>query len=1053
MGRPASVWRRAACPRATNMQVGAGRKPTMSMGVLGRVAGQLGFAVATATIALAVPAALAEKVGVTTAVTLTTTGEPPGLQERQLAIGTDMVANERVVTSANGRAHLLFLDRAALIVGPNSNLVLDEYVFDPKTNTGKAIFSTTKGFFRYVGGALSKNKNAVEFRTPLATIGLRGGIVDVEVTCGRVNAAQSVCARGTTKKVVATKHFGVHVIVTPLGTGTAIGSKTEVKRNGFKAVVVAGRPTVSITRVTQYDLRRNLKKVEGQKGLPPVMAPAAGGNRRFPGTPRRAAQSAVLPDESTDVPDSGASGPPALVAPTAFVTKLNLLAADVAVADAATGSIDSLTDITNQTQDAANQKVLAANLINTGLTYSGWFRLGPVQDFASAVFGLPSTAPTIDAHNILYAGASVSDSVLTLALNGDTFRLPVPSFGGFAVNSDLTNTPFGQVSGTGFISGNPHFFFYNLDFVDTGEFATLFGGSPFTGVFPTSGFATHDFSFGHTIPTEAGGDLFALGNLAIYSAYGTDISGDIANNADVNRSVAGGAALIFDESGGNQRSAIVGFTGNYMQRYSASTGLNSSPLVELAAFGHANARLSEASHPVGTFFGASSAPDAAGNSFFGATGVEYFVLSSQSTSGLFNAPRQDNAVAGYQRLDAAGPGPTGFVVNGYAAPSAPPTDIGATRSTRDIYGYTGGISEIRSGGVFAGDYVFNNTPKVRLVGSESSQTTVALRTNAASSGASLTLQTQDVDSAFGNRYRFGSSPSIGATSVGGSPEAAFIDDDRIILRERSVQAGSENDPAVNVGSIGIGVLGLVPADAAAIGRGGTSLVTVQEPGLVAGKIDLIGQGAKLLVTQQALAPVSGNGDPIERADMLLVTSEVVGNVLPGGVAPCTCDFLKWGYWTADVRTGDATVATDPFRHENIHLATWLAGEIPAAAVVDGFTGTASYSGHIVGAVKNAGNYAIRAGTFNHSYNFGTNTGTFTVRNFDGVNYSGTTTSPVQANDFQAGAITGAGTARVMKLKGSFFSSPTDAVKYNGGNFNIRNPTNTYKAGGIFAGQR
>ena len=108
---------------------------------------QLGLFAAAVSIALMSSAALGQKIGVTTAVTLTTTGQPPGLQKRQLIIGTDMVANEQIVTASNGRAHLLFLDRSSLIVAPNSNLVLDEYVFDPNTNTGKVIFSTTKGFF------------------------------------------------------------------------------------------------------------------------------------------------------------------------------------------------------------------------------------------------------------------------------------------------------------------------------------------------------------------------------------------------------------------------------------------------------------------------------------------------------------------------------------------------------------------------------------------------------------------------------------------------------------------------------------------------------------------------------------------------------------------------------------------------------------------------------------------------------------------------------------------------------------------------------------------
>ena len=641
------------------------------------------------------------------------------------------------------------------------------------------------------------------------------------------------------------------------------------------------------------------------------------------------------------------------------------------------------------------------------MSYSGWFQLDPAYDFTNTVFSLstPAVGPPIAANNIQFSGGDVTDSVLLTTLNGDLFRLPVPNFGNFAVNSALTNTPLGSATGTGFFSANPHFFFYNLDFVNTGSFATLFGGSPFTGAFPTTGFATHSYTIGHPIPAGAGGDIMNLADFTIYSAYGANISGNITANSSPTgptRSVAGGAVVVFDESGGTQHSAMFGLTGNYIDGFTNPT-VGNTGAIELAAFGRGSTRLSPTGHGIRTIFGATSLPDSAGNSFFGASGPDFFVLNSANTSGFFSAPRSDSSVAFYQPLDAVGVGIVPFFTNGFAQPSTPPADLGALRTTHSaiadrLYGYTGGITEIRSGGVFAGDRVFNNDPDFSLTGSASSQTTLALITNAETNGAFVIIRTQDVDSAFGNQYRFGGS--------NGSSQAAFIDDKRIILRDRFVAAGNENNLALNAGTIGIGVLG---------------------PG--------------------------GVGDPAERASLLFATSEVVGNVLPDAVTPCTCEFLRWGYWSGELRAGDATVATDPLRRESTHLATWVSGEIPTAAVVGGFTGTASYTGHIVGAVNNAGNYSVRAATFTHAYNFGSKTGTFAVAGFDGVNYSGATSSPVQANDFSATAITAAGSNRVMKLEGSFFSSPTDQVKYNGGNFSIGNPANSYKAGGIFAGQR
>lgn len=123
------------------------------------------------------PLALAqEKVGAATAVNPDATGTPPGATVRQVVIGQDVVHNERIATGATGQTQILFLDQSTLTVGANADLTIDDFVFDPATSTGKLAMSTTKGILRYVGGALSKNANAVSMVTPSGTLGIRGGV-------------------------------------------------------------------------------------------------------------------------------------------------------------------------------------------------------------------------------------------------------------------------------------------------------------------------------------------------------------------------------------------------------------------------------------------------------------------------------------------------------------------------------------------------------------------------------------------------------------------------------------------------------------------------------------------------------------------------------------------------------------------------------------------------------------------------------------------------------------------------------------------------------------
>lgn len=143
-------------------------------------------------LALLAPGAAAQErereIGVTSAVNPQASGTPPVSPRRILEIGTNVIQNERVVTTGRGQAHMLFHDGSALTVGLDSEVVLDTFVYDPDANTGELAFSATKGIFRLVGGRISKT-SPVLFKTPAATIGIRGGIVIVRVfEDGRVRA-------------------------------------------------------------------------------------------------------------------------------------------------------------------------------------------------------------------------------------------------------------------------------------------------------------------------------------------------------------------------------------------------------------------------------------------------------------------------------------------------------------------------------------------------------------------------------------------------------------------------------------------------------------------------------------------------------------------------------------------------------------------------------------------------------------------------------------------------------------------------------------------------
>lgn len=112
------------------------------------------------------------------AVNLEATGTPPGAGARTLTIGTNVIYKERVQTSAQGSTQIMLPDTSTLNIGRNSNIVIDEYVYDPNAGTGKMVATVTKGVMRFVGGQIS-HTTGVTVNTPVATLGIRGGVATV----------------------------------------------------------------------------------------------------------------------------------------------------------------------------------------------------------------------------------------------------------------------------------------------------------------------------------------------------------------------------------------------------------------------------------------------------------------------------------------------------------------------------------------------------------------------------------------------------------------------------------------------------------------------------------------------------------------------------------------------------------------------------------------------------------------------------------------------------------------------------------------------------------
>jgi len=135
-----------------------------------------------------------QKAGIAAAVNPKAQSQPPNEKMQILKVGQNVIRNERITTQNEGQVQLLFVDGSTLTLGPNSEIVIDEYVYDPKTKTGSMTTTVAAGLLRYVGGKISKT-NPVNFNTPSGVITVRGGIGII-----RVNRRPSGTAEGDPAK-------------------------------------------------------------------------------------------------------------------------------------------------------------------------------------------------------------------------------------------------------------------------------------------------------------------------------------------------------------------------------------------------------------------------------------------------------------------------------------------------------------------------------------------------------------------------------------------------------------------------------------------------------------------------------------------------------------------------------------------------------------------------------------------------------------------------------------------------------------------------------------
>ena len=92
------------------------------------------------------------------------------------------------VKTGNGKTAIEFIDQTRVDVTQHSKLVIDEFVYDPNSQTGALSLKASLGTIRYASGQIAKNsKQNIKITTPTATIAVRG--TDFTMTVDEVGSS------------------------------------------------------------------------------------------------------------------------------------------------------------------------------------------------------------------------------------------------------------------------------------------------------------------------------------------------------------------------------------------------------------------------------------------------------------------------------------------------------------------------------------------------------------------------------------------------------------------------------------------------------------------------------------------------------------------------------------------------------------------------------------------------------------------------------------------------------------------------------------------------
>ncbi|MCV0428969.1 MAG: FecR domain-containing protein [Roseibium sp.] len=938
-----------------------------------------------------VPGARAVEVGVASAVNSDAFGTPPGGLRGTKVLGDNVIYNERIETSGSGLVQVLLADGSTFTVGASSDLVIDEFVYDPNGGSGKLVASFGKGVARFVGGKLSKKRGGVTVKTPVGTIGIRGGIANIDLS---------------SNPPVLSFLFGKDLTFTGKD-----GKTTRIHRSGY-SMEIGSNGRTSVRRTTQSDLGNVQTAMTSRNQNGGIPTPPTSSQIEQSGLPRVNSRLGVVtttpPRKPSPVEASKLSDP-----------ETDIIQTQVLQQQQTTEEIEVEEDDGETTVGETDE----ARVLRAG---TGFF----VSQSSTSVRD-PGTQGIV-------GGPNGFDEVVVFTQDPDTAANTYRIWSGVADGEtiyvfdpdDTVNEYYTQtVTAEGDIAEN-----YSAGFIPdapvlSGEIVQNARGQRITG----EGFGF----FLQFQAVEAGlePEFNYGGTDYFYGLYGDATDFDAFDGSDTEKlrtyELHGDALTAFQLAYLDEADALV-------PAFSSALFLNPAVAAELGAdflsqVENSGLKILETSSQ--TLDGASYLTASMYVSDGTSTQKSFVSLSLGEITGSDGSLTLNGERRGGHRTDT---GVSAGLYAGTVASLEGASGGGFFGSNADYLVLSpGGLED---GNTFTDGYV--EVPSGTTVTDQMSGTM-----HVAELASEVDVSTLDRVDTTMTGYAAGvlessvnyASPSIGpvlfnSTSTDGF-SIAFDASNGTLYASLTVEDVNETDREINKYEISFG-------DPSGSGQS----VYIDTDTYAA--IETTGGAGTLLTTNdgEVVAPTSGT-----TPDSYIVPSTLVegaDDTLFASTDKCACEFLEWGYWGTKIEADDTKLAQGE-RFDTFHMGTWVAGEVTDSIDLPS-SGDADYTGHAVGNVINNGAQYLASGKFTMSVNFGDRAAFATISDFDGRTMTSIPTEQtVASGNLFVGGLSGPAGLNGT-LNASLVAGPNSNHEGVIGNFNAQH--GSWSANGIVAGE-